>query len=167
MSRLVRGAVGALFCAVLLAPGLAGAAKKPVVADPKVPTVSLQSSKTLLITASDLQPGFMTYLEGRPTVRGKFKVDAVAIADAMNLRAEKPVMIFVLDRARAAANGCTLHGDIMFTAMINTAPVNGKQDVVFGVPNGVGQGGMPLGAYHDMERRGCIAVQLRSPDEVR
>ncbi|MGB4101926.1 MAG: hypothetical protein WBK91_08490 [Alphaproteobacteria bacterium] len=165
MSRLVRGVVGALLAVVLFAPGMAGAAK-PTASEPKQKTVSLQSSKALLLTASDLKPGFMTYLEGRPTVRGKFRVDAVAVADAMNMRAEKPVMIFVLDRARAAANGCTLHADIMFTAMINTVPVDGKQDVVFGMPNGNGEGAMPLGAYHDMERRGCIAVQLRAPDDV-
>ncbi len=160
MSRLVCCAVAALLGAVLVVPGQLGAAEK------KAATVPLQSSMATRIPASDLTPGYMTYHDGHPSVRGKFMVDAVTMGEALNDRSERPIMIFVLDRARAAANGCTVHADIMFTAMINTPSVNGKQDVVFGTPNEDGMGVMPLGAYHDMERRGCIAVKARSPDDV-
>lgn len=156
-----RCAVGALVSALLVVPGLSGAAESTAPA-----TVTLKNSKAVIIPASDLTPGFMTYHDGDPSVRGKFRVNAVTIADALNARREKPIMIFVLDRARAASNGCTLHEDILFSAMINTPSVEGKQEVVFGIPNADGQGVMPLGAYHDMERRGCIAVRSRSPEEL-
>lgn len=128
-------------------------------------TVSLKSGKASVIPATDLAPVVMTYHEGRAAVRGSFRVDAVQIGDALNARVDKPVMIFVLDKTRAA-QGCTLHKDITFVALIDVPPVDGKQVVQFGLADEIGQGVMPLGAYHDMERRGCIAIKSRPVDSI-
>jgi hypothetical protein len=165
MAIMVRGAVSAVLGLVLstglAAPGtLQAAEKKPV-----RPSVTLTSSQASVIPASDLSPAFMSYHDGDPAVRGTFRVNAVTIGDALNARTEKPIMIFVFDRARAASHGCALHSDIMFIAMINTPSVEGKQIVDFGVPDEDGLDVMPLGVYNEMVQRGCIGVKARPPSE--
>lgn len=165
MAIMVRGAVSAALGVVLgmglIAPDAVHAAEKK----PVQPSVALSSNQASVVPASDLSPAFMSYHDGDPSVRGTFRVNAVTIGDALNARMEKPVMIFVLDRARAAGHGCALHDDIMFTAMINTPSVEGKQIVDFGAANEDGLGVMPLGVYNEMVQRGCIGVKARPPGE--
>lgn len=150
--------VMALGVALLLAPPAAAkAAMGPG-------SVTLQDQRATIIPASGLSTPLMTYHEGAASVRGSFRVGAMAIGDALNDRTDRPIMVFVFDRARAKQHGCALREDVSFVAMIDTPPVDGLQAIEFGRATEDGRGVMPLGVFNEMVTRGCIAVRARMPD---